>query len=450
MLAHRPPTAGDGRAAWRDESGAVSAEQVAIISVVAAVIAALLAIPIAPIVGAWGEYAVCVLFGDDDCARPGSDGRTDRDYRPENCDIIATTYDGSVGADVLIFDVETGVSYARTDRSDGTTSFTVVSTDGAGVGVESPGVEAQAGPVSIDIGAEAGVGVEVEEGQTWIVPTDQADDLQGLLLRDLAHDQSVGRIPLVGWATGWVKDRVFGEAPDPDVTFIAGGVNAYAEASAEAAFGGQTIAGGNVGVEGAVMLGIEQNRAGSESEWRDTEYLQLSAGVTGELGIATVGVGGELEATHILKVERDMDRRITSIEIVDSVAGTSLGDIGSRLTDTSSVLAGGENSSVVETVSIPVDTAEDREVVAAWLRGQDDGSFADLATREAIVTIEERAGDDIGLDLGAKVAFGVKLGLSGSGSRATSEIVDIYYLGAPDTTGARTPVQFTECLEAAG
>lgn len=286
--------------AARDEAGSISAEQVAVISVVGAVIAALLAVPIAPVVGAWGSYAVCTLFGNEACDRPGTDGRTDADFRPENCDITATSYDGSVGVDILIFDVETGVTYARTDRSDGTTSFTVVSTDGVGVGVESPGLEAQAGPVSIDVGAEAGIGVRVEEGQTWIVATEDADDLQTTLLRDLAHDKSIGQIPVIGSITGWGKDRLFGEAPDPDVTFVAGGINAYAEASAEAAFGGETVAGAKVGIEGAIMLGVEQNRKGNESDWRDTEYLQVDGSVSGSLGVATLGVGGELDRKSVV------------------------------------------------------------------------------------------------------------------------------------------------------
>jgi hypothetical protein len=438
------------RASVRAETGAASAEQVALIAVVGAIIAALFAIPVAPFVGAWGEYAVCTLFGGEACERPGADGRTDADLRPTHCETLATTFDGSVGVEVLVFDVETGISYVRTERSDGNISFTVVSTDGAGVGVSSPGAGAQAGPLSVEVGAEAGVGLQTEAGQTWIVSPAGADDLQRLLLRDLAHDQSVGRVPGLGAVSGWVVDQVFGAAPDPDVTFVAGGVNSYARAAAEVGLGGETVAGAEVGLEGAVMLGTEQHRAGNPSGWRDVEYLEVDGSMSGSLGIATVGVGGQRNATHVLKIERDLDGRLTGIEIVDSVTGTSLGEVGSRLTDTSSVLRRGTDRSVIETVTVPVRTPADREVAEAWLHGADPRAFSALVADRAIVTIEERSGDEVGLGLGAKVAFGAKLGLSGSGSRTVSELVDAYYLGAPDATGARAPVPFTECLLAAG
>ncbi len=428
----------------RAQSGQSAVEYLGVMAVIAVVIAALAASSVGENLRAAITNTVCDILNADCGAELAGEQvpLTDADFRPDWCETTSTAYSGEVGADVLFFDASTGVQFSRTERSDGTTEFTVVDNSEVGAALEGPGATVEAGPLKGELKSEIRAGLTAEEGETWGVPTDQADDLEDALLAD----QTIGD----GGIMGWIGDRLRGEAPDPDKTFVAAGGEVSAEASAGAEVLGENVAGGNAAIQGGVQLGEETDTSSEDpAEHTKTDYIQVDGSVSGNLGVGTIGVGAERGATNILKISRDLDGNLTGIEIVDSTQGTALGEFGSQ-GNASSTLVGSESTSVVEKTKIDLDSAEDRAATNAWLQDGDAEAFQQLAQREAEVSLTEHEGDEFGLALGAKVAFGAKLGLRGEIGRTTSQLTDAYYRGAPENDGVREWRPFGECLQAAG
>jgi hypothetical protein len=425
----------------------MAAEHVAVVLVIGLVVAALVSAALPTVVGEWARYAVCSLFSDD-CVEPIA--LAEDALRPSACNVLTTSYTGDVGVDVLFFDADAGVSFARVDRSDGQSEFTVVDTGGVGVSAE-VGAEAHLGVVGVEAIAEAGVGLVLEDGQTWVISTTEADDFERLLQQQTIVDATTGWVPIVSSVASWAADRVVGEVPEPHVTFAAAGVAASAEASAGALFLDETVAGAEVGVEGMILLGTEHDRTPGEA-WTDTDYLQADLSTSGQLGFIAGKVEGSLGTSSIVKVARDLDGVIQGLEIETSVRGGTEAGFGSNLEEVQSLLVGGSQTTLVERLVIAAATDADREVIQRWVdrAGFDGGDLAQLAERRGQLAMFVYDGDEVGLALGGKVALGAKLGLQGSGSRTTSTLLDAHYLGAPGSDGVRRLQPFVECLTAAG
>lgn len=333
----------------------------------------------------------------------------------------------------------------------GPTSFTFVDDGSAGISAEvgvEVGVEAQAGVAEIDVGAEASAALTAEIGDTWIVPTTEADDFDDQLYEEIAEDVATGSVPFVGGLLDWVVDRVNGEVRDPDIQFIAGGVETGASAEASADVFGEQVAGAEVAVEGAVKIGTEQDRSADkpESEWTDTDYFEVSLGVSGEIGLLTAQASGEMGTTQIMKVTRDLDGEIQSVEFVSSVTSAALVGIGDLTTE--NLLQGGENTSVVQTTTLLADDDADREILETWLAEGSHPDFREFVDERSQISVLEYDGDEFGLSLGGEVALGAKLGLSASVDTLQKRIRDGIYYGPPDSGGSRTPVRFDSCLNA--
>jgi hypothetical protein len=425
----------------------MAAEHVAVVLVIGVVVAALVGAALPTRVGEWARYAVCSLFSDD-CVEPIA--LAEDTLRPSACNVLSTSYTGDVGVDVLFFDAEAGVSFSRVDRSDGTSVFTVVDTGGVGVSAE-VGAEAHLGVVGVEATAGAGIGLVLEDGQSWVLPIDEADGFERLLQQQTIVDATTGWVPVVSHVASWAADRVVGEVPDPHRTFVAGGIDASADASASASILGENVAGAEVGVDAMIMLGVERDRTPGE-EWTNTTYLQADLSTSGELGFVAGKVEGTLGMGSVIKVVRDLDDEIQQLEIETSVhGGTDLG-FGSNLEEVQSLLVGGTQTTLVERLVIEAGTDADRAVVQRWIdrAGLDGGDLAQLAERRGQLAVFVYDGDEAGLALGGKVALGAKLGLQGSGSRATSTLLDAHYLAAPGNDGVRRLQPFVECLTAAG
>jgi hypothetical protein len=425
----------------------MAAEHVAVVLVIGLVVAAMMSAALPTAVGEWARYAVCSLFGDD-CVEPTA--LAEEALRPSSCNVLSTSYTGDVGIDVLFFDAEAGVSFARVDRSDGTSVFTVVDTGGIGVSAEI-GAEAHLGVVGVEAIAEAGIGLVLEDGQSWVIPTSEAADFERLLQQQTVVDATTGWVPIVSHVASWAADRVIGEVPDPHITFVAAGVDASAEASAGALFLDETVAGAAVGVDSMILLGNEYDRTPGET-WTDAEYLQADLSTSGELGFVAGKVEGTLGMGSVIKVVRDLDGEIQSLEIETSFHGGTDVGFGTNLEEVQSLLVGGTQTTLVEHLVIEAATDADREVMQRWIdrAGFDGGELAQLAERRGQLAMFAYDGDEVGLVLGGKVALGAKLGLQGSGSRSTSTLLDAHYLGAPGNDGVRRLQPFVECLTAAG
>lgn len=431
------------------EAGETSPEYVAVMLVVSTLVAAVVLLGLPTTIGDWGEYAICALFDDDSgCTRPGElPPLADEDYAPDRCDLATTEYSGSIEGSALVFDASKGILFARTDRSDGTTEFTVVDDGSLGVSAEI-GLEAELGAADLDVGAEAGVSAIGELGSTWVVATDEADDFRNQLLEETGEDAVADGVPLVGGVMNWLADKVNGDLRDPDITFVAGGVQADADASAEVNVLGETVAGASVGVEGAVRIGTEKDRSAnkSEQEWTDTDYFQVDLSVSGEIGLLTAQATGEMSTSQIMKVTRNMDREIVEVELISSVSNASMVGVGDLTTD--NLLRGAEESSVVQTITLRADDDTQREILEGWLADGSHPEFDDYVHNRGQMSVMEYSGDEFGLSLGGEVALGVKLGLSASLDQLDNELTDAIYYGAPRPNGERVPVSFADCLDA--
>jgi hypothetical protein len=425
----------------------MAAEHVAVVLVIGLVVTALVSAALPTAVGEWARYAVCSLFSDD-CVEPTALAADV--YEPPSCNVLTTTYTGDVGVDILFFDADAGVSFARVDRSDGTSVFTVVDTGGVGVSAEA-GAEAHLGVVGVEAVAEAGLGLVLEDGQSWVISTAEADDFERTLQQQTVVDASTGWLPVVSTVAGWAADRVIGEVPEPHLTFEAGGVAADANASAGASLLGENVAGAEVGVESMILLGVERDRTPGET-WTDTTYLQADLSTSGQLGFVVGTVEGALGMGSIVKVVRDLDDEIQRLEIETSVHGGTDVGFGTNLDEVQSLLVGGSDTRLVEHLVIDATSDADREVMERWIgrAGFDGGDLARLAEHRGQLALFVYEGDELGLVLGGKVALGAKLGLQGSGNRSTSTLLDAHYLGAPGDDGVRRLQPFVACLTAAG
>ncbi|WP_052667855.1 hypothetical protein [Nitriliruptor alkaliphilus] len=441
------------------EAGAAAAEYVAGIALVALLIGTLgtaTDIGTAAFESVRAGFCRIVLAVDASMpCDPTPGGGTDPhdDFRPDRCDVFTVDHDGEVRLDVLFFDVSSGLTFSRTERSDGNTEFAVVDRSGAGIAAEAPGLEVELGPLlELDVGAEARLGLTLQDGQSWVVPTADADDFQNDLIKRTAVDQTVGRVPLVG---GWAADQVGGwitDVPDPNVRFVAAGAEADLSASATLSAAGLDIAGAEAGAGAMVELGVEIDRSGPESEWTDTTYLLAELNANGKIGVLPASVEGDIGVSTVVKVERSPDGELRAIELVNTTTGDLSVNLGFDQ-DLDTLLVGASSSDhLVESTRVELNDAADRDIGQRWLRtiGQDGGDFVELADRAGITTVTRHQGDRIDLAAGGKISFVAKAGLRGEGSRTESRVIDAAFRGAPDASGHRPLIEFTDCLAAAG
>ncbi|HSK22828.1 MAG TPA: hypothetical protein VK906_06615 [Egicoccus sp.] len=438
--------AGTGTGQWRDESGALTAEYVAAVIVVGLVVAALFAAAIPTTIGEWGRYAVCSLFGDD-CELP-QPALTDEDVRPD-CNIMSTSFEGEIGVDVLVFDVEGGVTVTRTDSSNGNTTFTLLETIGAGLSGE-VGVEAAGGVASAEALAEARVGMTAHDLQAYVMSTSEADEFERLFHQRAAIEAGSSWMPFGGGLVEWVADRTVGDLGDPHKTFHAVDVNASADAKATVDLFGEQVAGAEIGIEGALLIGIEEDRTPNDVH-TNAEIYQVDWGASAEVGFVAGEADASAAATSVMAVVRDLDGTLLRVEFENTYTADSGISFGSNLEDIQTMLTGGQDRSMTQRAVLELPEDTDRRVVEEWLdTGRNSEAVGQMTQQRGEISYLVYEGDEYGLALGGKVALGVKLGLMGSGSRATSTLVDAHYAGVPQADGTRRLVPNLECLTAAG
>lgn len=126
----------DGVGRWRTERGAIAAEQVAVVAVVAVVIAALWATEAPRRIGEHGAYAVCTLFGGDTTCTPPGEASSAPEVDP-NAPPVCTTgrseSDRRTTTDLLFDRNVSGERFVTIENSDG--SVTLIDTEYEGSGV---------------------------------------------------------------------------------------------------------------------------------------------------------------------------------------------------------------------------------------------------------------------------------------------------------------------------
>jgi hypothetical protein len=447
-------------AAADGERGAATAEYVAVVTLVVMMLLA-----VSP--GPTGEYltdavraAICRIGGEGACAPAGA-ALGDEAFRPAYCTLSQRTYQGGAAVTFKQVEVGGGLEYIRADRSDGITEFTVIDES-------SLGLRGEVGTL-----AEARVGLTGRLGTTWETPTDQAADVE----RRLLAREGLGRVAervtngSGGFLARWASDRVFGSVDAPQRKFSEGGLDASASVGWPP--DDHSVSGMSgpleMSIEGSVgaVIGRELDRNGHDDPamWTESTYLQVNLEATGVLGFQSGGGS----RTGVVKVERDARDEIVSITTESSVsleAGAELdrewsgparpdsGASGSeaRRRGRSSELGASGSGLLVETVTIPIESAEERRVAEDWvgswsqLRSAASGAvpehepLAGLAQSKG--TIVEAHFDDHRLGAGGDVDVGGRYGVAGSVSVTDRSPVSQHFRGAPDATGTRALVPF--------
>lgn len=399
------------------------------------------------------QAAFCKLSGSE-CPGPSSSALPPEHFVPSSCTLSDRSYKGEIGVSVAFFDTKQGVSFARSERSDGKTAFTVVDEGGVGVSAE-VGAEAEFGAGKLDVGAEARAGLDAKMGDTWVVDAGEADRLQTRLLGGEGIKRTLGsKVPLVGdQLSDWAADRIWGEMGEPDITFAAAGVNVSAEATTNAELFGQQVAGASVKPGAAVLLGIESDRTDDDpARWTTTRYLQADLSSEGGLSYVAGSFGGKVESTSIIKAKYDAQNVLIEMELSTSVGKSELVSVGSALSDTTSLLNGTQKGTVVETSTITFDGDAERRAGERYIEsfGSDADALTNLMRAKSVSTVVTNTSDQFGGSVGGKVALALKLGARAEISTTDEKLVDAYYLGAPDASGRRDFVPFTACTSAGG
>jgi hypothetical protein len=349
---------------WRHEEGAVSAEHLAIVVVVAAVIAALFSTALPSRVGEWGSYAACSLFGGE-CERPGDGataaGSVDPSWAPDSCMWAARDRYVEAALGITWIDLGTRQGYQTRAMSDGTYEVTYTGSSTVG-GSKSAGVwlEIHAGEESFASGASASAGAALrfEDGLSWEFTSEQeaADWIDWHLREGLVPemvDNPVTRIasrqvagPLADQLISGGRDSLFGRAwsagnravdwglekvglsqgppATPEVTeqFVAGGAEFEAYAELGYLFAGDTRA----GFENMSQLGTSFRSNGEQVVYLEIETeLLVSAGLN---------LGPEAQAGYfdrsVVAVTLDEANRPTQVDLQvhrQAEAGRDLRDL---------------------------------------------------------------------------------------------------------------------------
>lgn len=484
------------RPSWRTSAGAVAAEQVAVVALVAAIIAAVTALALPTQVGDWARYAVCQLFSSGEACVPpelagGTSATTDEDYLPPACLRLEEREHGGYTIKVGFVEFGEDHGFIRQEFADGRVRLTVV--DSATLGLVKSGdtrlidlgrlgTDEDAG-ASVDVGA----GVKFGYGDTWeFASEDEEEQLRDQLERyliqqiQLRHDAhggaSISRSiqELLGIGEGWVEPP-----KDPTISFSKLGVDGSLEAALGLRSpidtgddGSPRYLDPNVGVhltlDGSYEVVTETDRGAGT---RSYTYTLSGSGAVG----ADVTVGsGSLEGTSTgsFKVTRDASGELVEIEMVSTRAGGVSGELGvSNPVEgaaRSGSASGGHSATTatVTTTRVALDDDDDRAVVERWLADNNEqfGTPLALTTGQLVptgrvvgdefqnllfdrATVSSTTFDDVedvrsfGLDVKAGLEFGFSVELA-DGTRTAASAS---YLGAPRGNGERSFVEDPTC-----
>lgn len=477
----------------KGEEGATSAEWLALALLVAGLVAALaLAAPagIATSVRqaiVAGLCEVAELAGGDGCPPGAGDAGapheraagelTDEDFQPDACEVFSRETEDRGSVKLAFVHLGADYFFIRSEHSDRETSITFV--DGGEIGLTGGlggRFDVTAGGRTYGASARASgeIYADFGNGDTWVFASpEEADRFESWLRREKNEDRRGDAFLPYGWVNG-VVEWATGEEdpPEPDRTFIEGGLNAEGGAEASAGLA-------QVGLDGsaAVLLGEERDRRTGTR----TRYYQVDFDIAGRAGLLTLQAGAGWDGSGVVKATRDADGELTELEIVDTSTGglsgvadldtddLTLAGLMDELGNEASLdLARDETAdhTIVSTTTVQLEEPDERAAVDDWfglLNGVStagertfDGELPDreAAVRDAVsrllyedsrVSVVEYDGNTTGLGLAAEIALGLKLGVDLGSSESSRQAVEAYYLGVP-FNGERRLVPFGACI----
>lgn len=457
----------------RDDAGAQLIQYGALI-VLAAVLMGALTFMLAPSVMTVPiGRAVCQMFTrDGDFSHCDPEFRPDEFYEPRRC-MVTRDAEGTSHEVTVVVSGEDGTTFIREEYSDGTVKVIAVDESAlrASFGI---GADVDIGPIfQAGVGADAGVEFGWPGSVTWEFDSaDEADRFQGDIEEaakneaggghftdfetwsdgdhGLPEPSSVGRDyegglsgeAHAGLSVGNSGDRKKNDDGGSGSGSGGGGENGEDQNDGDggwsADIGFEPGLEVGVGVDGA--YGSEDHADGSTSK---IYKLSGNANFGADWAVDSVEPSGERQGA--LKVTRDADGNVT--EVVISQTTTVNGEVK------------------VVTTQLPVDSAEQREVVENWLGAVPGGNalpitwdamipdelpddpdpFTRLLYDEANVT---RANYDQEIDeqsYGADVKFIVSLGYSYNTYSEDTDVNSAEYLGSPDGEGGREFIEYEAC-----
>lgn len=455
-----------GRPRREDQAGAASGELIAVLVVVGAVIAALLAVPIAPVIGEWGRYAVCTLFGGDgECERPG---REEQLAGPDlsECQVlrrsgafdyevsVGVTYDNRVGFETtLLGDGNVEVTYERGESVGG----------GVGVGGE---VWIYTGDSELGAGASASADVALfgTTGDVYAFP--DLDAAEAWVSWQRANAGIADALPGVGSDTpvvGWTfargheavngllntgrflpwRDEGFGQQRPPDPDHVATWVEGGLELSGRADAGGGMRGGSSDVSVSATVEALASGALRHRIDHRTGETTVVSTGEAwGETSGSLFAVVGEatVGGTSIVSLTLDADGEPVRLQTYalrldeagrDFEGATDLDSIDRRFgTGTTGGRDGLTDPSMYE-ISTTLDLTDHPELADAVLgdrpRGTADDPRVAAALEGALTTVTEH--DPASQRYGGIAALEPILGDVGLGAayeRSESELRDAW------------------------
>jgi hypothetical protein len=454
----------------RSDEGAIAAEHTGVLVVIGVVIAAVVALPVAPQIASWGAYAVCSLFGDGGCARPGSEitAATDEEWFAgdlENCTVLAATSGVESNLDIMWASLAGAEGYEVVQHADGTTTVTYDRQIGAGgnvgtggginvhFGEESFNYEASAGATGLWTmgGGQTLTFASPEDAQAYVdwhqrvgVATDRYDHLHWIeYVNPLAWGGSRGVGARVdGWiagatnsVAGWFGGGV--DDPPPPVSAVVHHAGGW-DLDASAQWGLATAdAGASLSNQG--QIGYSEDLATGDKVY----YYELSSEALLQAGIAQnaprfeVGAGGNsLVAISVDAYGRPQNLDVVTYTVGDPGLDPATFDNPMQLIGNSGFARAGDgiDASLYQiTMSMPIDRVPSAgEVMGNLINGGGGGGLAgDLVTDGYVHMVEYDVEDRrYGLDLGLGL-FGI--GGGGGVASVTSDrsAVAAHFLSDP-------------------
>jgi hypothetical protein len=408
--------------------GQTSAEYIGILLLVAMVISAVVLAAPGIGLGERLEEVFCKIGGGD-C--------TEQRAETEPCVIASSSREAALNLQVLLVDIGQGGAYLREDRSDGTTVFTITDRASLEAAVRI-GARGRIGNVGITASAEASAGGRLAGAVQYMVPTEDAGDVEdalrkqggfGQLLRDAAESG------LAGPVIDDLNDRIFGEdepeLPEPSAEFI----DASLIVSTSAGIGAEAGPVGGAELEAALDAAGGARRILSGPDEGDIElFIKLDGSASGSLSAAMLGPGlsAETSAVAILTLDggtTPSKLQITasagydgSLDLGDTVEGVELGGLARILQDATVGASSGTGQSLELGVTLDLDDPANRDAALALLtRGS--GAVPGLIRRideDGTITLQTADVESSDFEAGANVGLGVNAGADGSESTRDS------------------------------
>lgn len=430
--------------------------------------------------------AVCkavnsILQSDGACGPATGPTDADKNYEPDKCKY--NEKGEKYNSKIKVFFIEFGENAGMvvTEYSDGTVEMTA--TDGGSIGATGGfGADASFGKLSAGAKVDFGAGLKFDYGSTW--KFDNMDDAQkfkkGLndyLAQEIAMQHG-------GYCLWWCKD-----APrQPDTTVSS--ISVYGDVKGTLGLSLTSSSGSGSQTQTASIPAAELvGKIGGDSKWAVTTnasagtttyttQLSINSSVAGQLWTSTFGTKGT--GTVAMKITKDKNGNVTNVTFVSTTeggisTGGKAGGKGSSGTGDGKTSGGGSigvsedaTRATVVTSSLDIDPKDSaqQQTVSDWLGGDSNYSWSGAIAAGNIDPSRANQSDpfqqlmhDQGKvsavtydnitdteSFGLNVKIGFALGFDFSLEQSQSQAVDASYLGAPDASGTRQPVPYTDCV----